>query len=236
MDDGAPSAATYIYDDISLESSGDDASVDDVKVPGIPSGARRSFDLLFALLLTVVFSPVILAVTFALWVSKGPVLFSQVRVGHGGRRFRIYKFATMIPDAQQVLDALLARDAEVKDEWEKNFKLKNDPRVTPIGRLLRRTSLDELPQLWNVVMGDMGMVGPRPVEPFEVVKYGRYVRYYFSQKPGLTGLWQVSGRNDTGYARRVAIDSFYARNRSIALDAKIIIKTIGVVLFGSGAY
>lgn len=198
--------------------------------------AARSLDIAFALGLAVVFSPVLLAATVMLGLSDGPVLFRQARLGRGGREFAVYKFRTMVPDAPRLLEEVLAKDPALRAEWEQTFKLKNDPRVTPIGRFLRKTSLDELPQLWNIIKGDMSLVGPRPIEPFEIAKYGRYSRHYFSQRPGLTGLWQVSGRSDASYQRRVVLDAYYAKHRSLWLNLKIILKTVRVVLTGNGAY
>lgn len=208
-----------------------------VESPGkLAALSRRGFDIFGALMLVIVFSPVIIGVSIALAISRGPVVFCQTRVGRGGRQFKVFKFRTMVPDAPQVLAKLMESDPAIREEWEKHFKLKSDPRVTPIGRLLRKTSLDELPQLWNVLKGDMGLIGPRPVEPFEMVKYGRYARFYYCQKPGLTGLWQVSGRSDTSYSRRIALDYYYVKNRSLSLDINILVRTVGVVLFSRGAY
>lgn len=198
--------------------------------------AGRTLDIACAIGLAVVFSPVLLAATVTLGLSEGPVLFKQSRLGRGGRKFAVYKFRTMVPDAQGRLEEVLAKDPALRAEWEQTFKLKNDPRVTPIGRFLRRTSLDELPQLWNIIKGDMSLVGPRPIEPFEIAKYGRYSRHYFSQRPGLTGLWQVSGRSNASYQRRVVLDVFYAKHRSLGLNLKIILRTVKVVLTGNGAY
>ncbi len=198
--------------------------------------AERSLDIAFALGLAVVFSPVIAFSIVALGLSNGPVIFKQTRVGRGGREFHVFKFRTMVPNAAEMLQQLLERDPAIREEWEREFKLRSDPRITRIGRFLRRTSLDELPQLWNIIKGDMSMVGPRPVEPFEIVKYGRFAKHYYALRPGLTGLWQVSGRSDTTYQRRVALDAFYAKNRSLGLNLSIILRTVRVVLKGSGAY
>eukprot|EP00611_Tribonema_gayanum_P029216 TRINITY_DN7740_c0_g1_i2.p1 TRINITY_DN7740_c0_g1~~TRINITY_DN7740_c0_g1_i2.p1 ORF type:complete len:253 (-),score=45.15 TRINITY_DN7740_c0_g1_i2:406-1164(-) len=198
--------------------------------------AERGLDILFALGLGVVFSPVILASYVALGLSEGPVLFTQQRLGRGGREFPVYKFRTMVPNAAELLKDLLEKDPELRAEWETSFKLKNDPRVTPIGRFLRKTSLDELPQLWNILKGDMSLVGPRPIEPFEIEKYGRFAKHYYAQRPGLTGLWQVSGRSDSSYERRVVLDAYYSKHRSLGMNLKIILKTVRVVLTGNGAY
>ena len=205
-------------------------------MPLLRGFAERSLDIAFALGLIAVFSPVIIASVAAIGVSKGPVIFTQSRLGRGGKVFKVYKFRTMVPNAAEALQELLARDPEAREQWERDFKLKNDPRITSIGRFLRKTSLDELPQLWNILKGDMSLVGPRPIEPFEIAKYGRFARHYYALRPGLTGLWQVSGRSDTTYERRVALDAFYAKNRSLGLNLGIILKTVKVVLRGSGAY
>jgi undecaprenyl-phosphate galactose phosphotransferase len=166
----------------------------------------------------------------------GSVIFKHRRIGRGGQTFECLKFRTMIPNADQVLRTLLERDPELKAEWVRDHKLRNDPRITRLGRFLRRTSLDELPQLWNVLRGDMSLVGPRPVVREELLRYGRNVGIYLAAKPGITGLWQVTGRNDTDYRRRVVLDTYYVRNQNLLLDLYILFKTTGVVLGGTGAY
>lgn len=196
----------------------------------------RLLDLVAALGLSVVFLPVIAVTVAALLASPGPVFFSQTRLGVGGRRFKVYKFRTMVVDAPDVLEQLLRERADLRAEWERDYKLKHDPRVTRIGAFLRKTSLDELPQLWNILIGDMSIVGPRPIAPAEIEKYGRFAKYYFAQRPGLTGLWQVSGRSDASYDRRVVLDAFYSKNRSLLMNLSIILKTVLVVLRGRGAY
>lgn len=206
------------------------------KRSALSSAAERGLDLMFAIGLGIVFSPVIVAAVIALGLSEGPVLFCQSRLGRGGREFKVYKFRTMVPNASEVLKDVLAQNPDLRAEWEACFKLKNDPRVTPIGRFLRKTSLDELPQLWNIIKGDMSLVGPRPIEPFEIEKYGRFAKHYYAQRPGLTGLWQVSGRSDSSYERRVVLDAYYSKHRSLRMNLGIILKTVRVVLKGSGAY
>ncbi|GAC1621958.1 MAG: hypothetical protein NVS9B10_05360 [Nevskia sp.] len=213
----------------------DSQSLKAVAPRGIDS-LSRILDITLALGLLVIFFPIIVMVTVLLACSPGPVFFSQARLGQGGRAFQVYKFRTMVQNAPEVLKKLLADNPHLRTEWESDFKLKQDPRVTPIGRFLRRTSLDELPQLWNILIGDMSLVGPRPVAPVEIAKYGRFAKHYYAQRPGLTGLWQVSGRNDASYERRVILDAFYSKNRSLWMDLSIILKTIRVVLMGSGAY
>jgi lipopolysaccharide/colanic/teichoic acid biosynthesis glycosyltransferase len=168
--------------------------------------------------------------------SRGGVFFSHTRVGKGGKPFRIWKFRSMIAASDEILARYLERNPTLVEEWKLSHKLKDDPRVTRVGRLLRKTSLDELPQVWNVLRGDMSMVGPRPIVSEESAKYGPAFALYSQVRPGLTGLWQVSGRNDTNYRRRVALDCQYIRDWSLGLDAKILLKTVRVVLGGRGAY
>jgi Undecaprenyl-phosphate galactose phosphotransferase WbaP len=169
--------------------------------------------------------------------SPGPVIYGQQRIGFRGSRFRAWKFRTMVRDADKVLDKYLAANPRLREEWEKNHKLQNDPRVTTkIGRWLRRTSLDELPQLWNVLLGEMSLVGPRPIVKAEISKYGESFDLYTKVLPGITGLWQISGRNNTTYAERVRLDSYYVRNWSPWMDLYILARTFKVVLRGEGAY
>jgi lipopolysaccharide/colanic/teichoic acid biosynthesis glycosyltransferase len=164
------------------------------------------------------------------------VIYRHWRVGRNGQMFSCLKFRTMVPNADQVLRDLLESDPELQAEWVRDHKLRNDPRVTRLGRFLRRTSLDELPQLMNVLRGEMSLVGPRPVIREELLRYGRNVNTYLAAKPGITGLWQVTGRNDTDYRRRVVLDTYYVRNQNLLLDLYILAKTTGVVLGGNGAY
>jgi Undecaprenyl-phosphate galactose phosphotransferase WbaP len=168
--------------------------------------------------------------------SPGPVFYGQKRIGRGGHEFMAWKFRSMVKDADAQLKTYLEVHPELREEWERDHKLKDDPRVTWIGRLLRRTSLDELPQLWNILRGDMSLVGPRPIVQDEVAKYGERFALFCKVRPGLSGLWQVSGRNDTTYAERVALDCYYVRNWSVWLDLVILARTVRVVLLGKGAY
>lgn len=200
------------------------------------AGAKRVFDVASVLLLTLGLSPFIVPLMLIMACTDGPIIYAHRRIGRGGKVFRCFKFRTMIPDADRALYELLETNPELKAEWVKDHKLRDDPRVTRIGSLLRRTSLDELPQLWNVLRGDMSMVGPRPIVKEELLRYGRSAPVYLSVKPGVTGLWQVSGRNNTDYRRRVAIDVYYVRNQSVLLDFYILLKTIRVVLRRDGAY
>jgi Undecaprenyl-phosphate galactose phosphotransferase WbaP len=197
---------------------------------------KRSFDIAGALVLCLVFSPLMLVIILLMRRTGGPLIYRHRRVGRNGRVFDCLKFRTMVPNAEQVLREVLERHPELKAEWLRDHKLRNDPRVTPLGRFLRRTSLDELPQLWNVLRGEMSLVGPRPVVREELMRYGRNLRIYLSAKPGITGLWQIMGRNDTDYRRRVAMDVCYVRNQNFFLDLYILAKTTGVVLGGGGAY
>lgn len=167
--------------------------------------------------------------------SKGPVFYRAMRLGKGGRQIRVWKFRSMYADADERLASLLESDPALKAEFEANFKLANDPRVTPFGRFLRKTSLDEIPQLLNVFSGEMALIGPRPIVEREVPYYGKAFSVFSSVKPGITGLWQASGRSDTDYARRVALDAYYVLNWSPWLDVWILFRTVGAVLFMRGA-
>ena len=168
--------------------------------------------------------------------SKGPVFYRQTRIGRYGRKFYVYKFRTMVENADRILQTYLANSPELKAEWLATHKLKQDPRITRIGVTLRKLSLDELPQLWNIIIGDMSLVGPRPIVDAEVEKYGKCFNLYIQVRPGLTGLWQVSGRNDTTYEQRVELDEYYILNRSLKFDLQILLKTVFVVLRKDGAY
>ena len=168
--------------------------------------------------------------------STGPIFYSQRRLGFGARHFQAWKFRTMVVNADEVLQDHLDTNVQLREEWARDHKLKNDPRVTWVGRWLRKTSLDELPQIWNVVLGQMSLVGPRPIVDAEVEKYGETFERYRRVVPGITGLWQISGRNNTTYQERVDLDSYYVRNWSPWLDLYILIRTIKVVLLREGAY
>jgi lipopolysaccharide/colanic/teichoic acid biosynthesis glycosyltransferase len=198
--------------------------------------AKRCFDVLGASLALLLLSPLIVAIVAISYASGQPPIFRHRRVGQHGVCFNCLKFRTMVPNASQVLQDLLNSDRQIKEEWLRDHKLKDDPRVTRLGRFLRRTSLDELPQLWNVILGEMSLVGPRPVVPDELPRYGNRVGIFLSAVPGVTGLWQVSGRNNTDYRRRVALDVCYIRSRSIVLDIFILLKTLPAVFAKNGAY
>jgi Undecaprenyl-phosphate galactose phosphotransferase WbaP len=203
---------------------------------GFAALAKRLLDLVGAVILGLVFAPLIVVIVFLMGRGGGTVIYRHRRVGRDGRTFCCLKFRTMIPNADQVLRELLESNAELQAEWMRDHKLRNDPRVTRLGRFLRRTSLDELPQLLNVLRGEMSLVGPRPVVREELLRYGRNVDTYLAAKPGITGLWQVTGRNNTDYRRRVVLDTYYVRNQNLLLDLYILVKTTGVVLGGKGAY
>lgn len=189
-----------------------------------------------ALLILLLVSPLMIAIAVAIWRTDGaPLLFGHYRVGRNGRLFRVYKFRSMRVDAQQRLADLLASNPVARAEWERDFKLVDDPRVTPIGRLLRRTSLDELPQLLNVIAGDMRLVGPRPITVQELRRYGAVRWHYLSVTPGMTGLWQVSGRNELSYDERVELDRRYVESRTVVMDVAILARTALVVVTGHGA-
>ena len=199
--------------------------------------AKRLFDVTATGAALIVLSPLFGGVALVLKLSDpGPVLYGHRRVGRGGRSFACLKFRTMATNGDEVLERLLRDDPVAREEWEATRKLRHDPRVTEMGRVLRRTSLDELPQLINILRGDMSVVGPRPVVDDELERYGRSASAYLSVRPGLTGLWQVSGRSDTTYHERVMLDRHYAARRSMGMDLAIIARTIPAVLRSSGSY
>lgn len=200
----------------------------------LPAGGRtkRVMDLIIASLALVVAAPIMLAAAVLIYLRMGrPIIFAHDRVGFGGKMFRCFKFRTMVTDAQQRLEEYLTSNPEARQMWEQQQKLKADPRVTSLGRLLRQSSIDELPQLFNILRGDMSCVGPRPVTPIELQeRYGRRARYYNRVRPGLTGLWQVSGRSSLSYRSRVALDCAYVRRCSPLLDLMILVKTLPAVM------
>lgn len=197
---------------------------------------KRAMDIVCALSLILLLSPLLLSLMAMVAASGRPIFFAHERIGRDGRTFPCYKFRTMVPNAAEVLRKLLDTDRQARAEWDREFKLRDDPRITLTGRFLRRTSLDELPQLWNVLRGDMSLVGPRPVIAEELARYGEDVCYYTQVRPGMTGLWQVSGRNNIDYAARVSLDAWYVRNWSLGTDIAILFKTLAVVVRGHGAY
>jgi lipopolysaccharide/colanic/teichoic acid biosynthesis glycosyltransferase len=196
----------------------------------------RPLARVFAFALLVLSAPLLLVIAALVWLEDGgPAVFAHYRIGRNGRPFRCYKFRTMVPNADVVLRELLANDPKLQEEWDRDQKLEHDPRVTRIGNFLRRTSLDELPQLYNIWRGDMAFVGPRPIVVQELIRYGVWKRHYLSVPPGLTGLWQVSGRSDTTYDERVALDRDYVEHRSWLLDALIVARTFKVIALRHGA-
>jgi Undecaprenyl-phosphate galactose phosphotransferase WbaP len=199
---------------------------------------KRFMDLAIVILGGIIILPFLLLIALLIKItSPGPVLFRQIRPGRNGTHFTFYKFRSMVIDAEKRLEVLLESDSKIKDEWEKNRKLQNDPRLTAIGRFLRKTSIDEFPQLINILKGEMSLVGPRPViDDSEMEKYGESFLNTFSIRPGLTGLWQVSGRSNTNYEARIAYDAFYLQSWSIWMDLWVIFKTFGAVIQGRGAY
>jgi Undecaprenyl-phosphate galactose phosphotransferase WbaP len=198
--------------------------------------SKRVFDLIVAAVLLIGVGPAMLVIALLVRRDGGPALFGHTRIGASGRNFRCWKFRTMVVDSDRVLRELLERDAEARSEWERDFKLRRDPRITRIGSFLRKTSLDELPQLINVLTGEMSLAGPRPIVRQEVERYGDYIASYWQCRPGLSGPWQVSGRNDVSYQTRVTLDHHYVENWSFARDIAILAKTVVVVLRRSGAY
>ena len=200
---------------------------------------KRFGDVVFALVALVLASPLFVLMTLLVKLSSaGPIFYVQERVGRNYRRFGCIKFRTMYSEADDLLLNLLDKSPELKIEFERDFKLRKDPRITPVGMFMRRSSLDELPQFINIIMGDMSLVGPRPIVEKEIPKYGDFMDTIISVRPGLTGLWQVSGRNNLSYQRRVQLDFIYATNRSLLLDIRVILRTFGVLLFprDRGAY
>jgi exopolysaccharide production protein ExoY len=197
----------------------------------------RACDIVLASLALIFFLPLMMIIAFAVLVAggRGPVIFSHRRIGKNGNYFNCLKFRSMVQDADLKLQQLLLTCPETRMLWARDQKIRNDPRITSVGRFLRKTSLDELPQFWNVLMGEMSIVGPRPIVDSERVRYGRYFPYYAMVKPGITGLWQISGRNDVSYRRRVAMDVAYARSQSLALYLRIFVMTVPAVLLARGS-
>jgi Undecaprenyl-phosphate galactose phosphotransferase WbaP len=196
---------------------------------------KAAFDQFVAAVLVVLLAPLLIGLAVCVRSDGGPAFYRHRRIGAGGRSFGCIKFRTMVTDSDRVLDQLLATDTAAAAEWAATQKLRDDPRVTRLGRFLRRSSLDELPQLFNVLRGEMSLVGPRPIVQAEVARYGDEIEYYYETKPGLTGLWQVSGRSDTSYQRRVRLDVWYVRNWTLWHDVAILLKTIPAVFLQRGA-
>ncbi|MCL2008431.1 MAG: undecaprenyl-phosphate galactose phosphotransferase WbaP [Treponema sp.] len=198
---------------------------------------KRINDLIFVTVGGLIILPLLLIIALAIKLSsKGPVLYGHKRVGLNGKHFYAYKFRSMIMDADKKLESVLNADSRLKEEWEATHKLKDDPRITKVGKFLRRTSFDEFPQLLNILKGEMSLVGPRPVTDPEITKYGENAKRVLTVKPGLTGLWQVSGRSDTDYSERVSYDLYYIQSWSVWLDLWIMYRTPGAIIKGRGAY
>jgi len=198
---------------------------------------KMIFDKTLSFILFFLFLPILLLLYAIVYISSnGHPIYKQRRIGKDGITFNIYKFRTMKIDADMMLEEMLDSNPELKLEWEREFKLKNDPRITKVGKFLRRTSLDELPQIYNVFQGKMSLVGPRPIIEDEIEKYDEYFDYFKAVKPGITGLWQVSGRNDISYEERVRLDVWYVRNWSMELDVMILVKTAAIIFMRKGSY
>lgn len=196
---------------------------------------KAVFDQVIAVFLVVLLAPLLLILAILVSSDGGPAFYRHRRLGEGARSFGCIKFRTMVTGADRVLDRVLATDPAAAVEWAATQKLRDDPRITSLGRFLRRSSLDELPQLFNVLRGEMSLIGPRPIVQAEVARYGEHIEYYYETKPGLTGLWQVSGRSDTSYERRVYLDVWYVRNWTLWHDIAILLKTIPAVFLRRGA-
>jgi len=203
---------------------------------GFVDSVQVALNQISALILIIIFSPLFIIV--ALMIARNdskPILFAHYRVGKNGQLFPCFKFRTMYIEAEKMLAELLLKDPEARVQWQRDQKLANDPRITPIGHFLRKTSLDELPQLFNVLRGEMNLVGPRPITVGELSRYAGDRWHYLCVRPGMTGLWQVSGRNRTTYDERVALDRRYVEQRTVAMDMRILMKTVGVVIKRDGA-
>ena len=198
---------------------------------------KRTLEVCLVLALLILFSPVFLGVSLLLLAVQGrPILFKHMRVGRNGQPFGCLKFRTMVHHAERALEDYLAANPAARKEWEEIRKLKDDPRVTPLGRAMRKASLDELPQLLNVLRGEMSLVGPRPIESSELRLYGSHVYVYYSVRPGITGPWQVAGRSNVSFPKRVELDVEYVLNWSLKKDISIIMKTILIVISASGSF
>ncbi|NDE82038.1 MAG: sugar transferase [Chlamydiia bacterium] len=203
--------------------------------PNIP---KRSFDILFSLIILILLSPLYFLIALIIkTTSDGPIFYPSQRIGVAGKVISCWKFRTMRPDAEETLNKILKDNPHLQREWQEYWKLRNDPRITKIGQLLRKTSLDELPQFWNVLKGDLSTVGPRPLskeEVFQVIKHGRGKIY--SVKPGITGVWQTSGRSLIPFERRIQIEEEYVEKQSLLFDLQLIVKTLPLLLFPKGAF
>lgn len=207
------------------------------QTPPIGGVIKRTFDLTAAVIALILLAPLFLMIGALVKAGDGgSILYGHKRIGRNGETFRCLKFRTMVENGDEVLQRHLRADPQALEEWTATRKLQNDPRVTRVGQVLRKLSLDELPQILNIVRGEMSVVGPRPVVSEELDYYGPAAEFYLASRPGLTGLWQVSGRNDVSYAARVAFDTHYVQNWSLATDLAIIIKTVPAVVASRGSY
>lgn len=225
------SRASYLFDALRNLSDRVERALSHSPEAALGGAAKRAMDIGISAIALFLLSPIMISVAILIRIKMGnPVIFSHWRIGYDGRPFRCLKFRTMVCDGDAVLRRHLSENPAAFLEWQETQKLKNDPRVTALGNLLRRTSIDELPQLLNVLRGDMSCVGPRPVHATELARYGRQSRHYLRARPGLTGQWQVSGRSSTSYNSRIAMDTLYVRNWSLAHDIALMFKTIPAVL------
>jgi exopolysaccharide production protein ExoY len=208
-----------------------------VRAAPIGGHAKRLFDFAGALAALVALSPVFIGIAALIWLTDGrPIFIRHMRVGYRGKLFPCFKFRSMVVNAQEALAAHLAANPDALAEWQQSQKLRHDPRITHVGAVLRQLSIDELPQLFNILQGHMSFVGPRPIVSAEIEKYGPAINDYLAARPGLTGLWQVSGRSDTTYESRVRFDSDYVRSWSMVRDVTIIVRTVPAVIWAKGTY
>jgi exopolysaccharide production protein ExoY len=229
---------------ITISLPGEEASARDVARDGAAHARRRNanrlvirvLDIIIAVVALLFIFPLIAVVVIVLATERGPILFAHRRIGLGGRSFPCLKFRSMVVDAEERLACLLRNNPQARDEWLRDHKLRNDPRVTRFGQFLRRSSIDELPQLLNVLLGQMSIVGPRPIVHAELPRYGRRISSYYAVKPGITGIWQVSGRNDVEYRTRVAMDCVFAKSIRPSLYLYLVVATIPAVLARRGSY
>lgn len=208
----------------------------DFHLLGINGPIKRAFDVVISAIIILFLMPLFLLIAVAIKAQGGPLLYRQARLGRGGRKFNMLKFRSMYVDADDRLSEILSACPNSKLEWMTYQKLRNDPRITPFGRFLRKSSLDELPQLFNVLLGDMSLVGQRPILPSQRDAYGRHITGYERARPGLTGLWQVSGRNNLGFEDRAALGSEYINRWSLWYDFKLLLKTVPAVLLSRDAF
>ena len=226
-----------VHNDTTQAGTGEDGHAVSTPEPAASVGgwSKQVMDRCGAAVLLLLLAPLFLLLTLLIRRDGGAALFRHQRLGANGQMFPCMKFRTMVAEADKVLEHLLANDPVAAMEWRATQKLRRDPRITSVGHFLRKSSLDELPQLFNVLRGEMSLVGPRPIVRTEIARYGTEIRYYYQARPGLTGLWQVSGRSDTSYAQRVELDVRYVANWTFMRDIVIVLKTIPAVLLRKGA-